>query len=905
MSVFTMTSEPSSSFVSPPCLLKRPLRRPRHSKTHVYASSSLGDDFFLPANQRSDIRRTTNQSSRPTSISTQRARKKGREKINLSVEDKDELIRSEIADENISADDLFGVNSEGLLNGSVIICPENEKSAPDSFPQSFSSLVKNSVKSDTNPSTTTKKSTALNGDETKDEKGTPKVPKSTSDRTSDSLTSFINIGDLVNHERHGIGRFLGLERRRGTDAESTLIIQEYAVIEYRDGDVYVPLSHFECITRLSNVEAKRVDRLDVISNSGSMKGYAVTARNRRSKYLARQRTRDKIRRQLINLHGMYAERTMHIRDPFPINEESEAKFCQLCSFELTKDQHEATNQILSDMSGKDRPMDRLLCGDVGFGKTEVSMRAAFRSVLAGKQVVVMAPTTILSQQHYETFLERFHKFDSSISVACFNRFVPRKVLAENRKLMAENQIKIAIGTHMLLGERMVFPNLGLLIVDEEHRFGVNQKEKLRAKHRNVDTLFLSATPIPRTLHLSLSGLRDASVLRTPPAGRKPVQTRVEKVGSGVVRNAIFKEIERGGQVFFVVPRIEGIEATAEWIEELFEPESVRVLIAHGASTNLEKRIWAFAQRQYDVLLCTTVIENGIDMPSVNTIIIQDASRFGLAQLHQLRGRVGRGDIQAFAWLLYYESASQSLTTHQKLKALEENSQLGAGFAIAQRDMEMRGIGTVLGVEQHGNNAVGAEEYARMLAEELECVRSGKPLPMRLPVTDSVEVLLPIASYIPDEYVQNFDEKMRLYKRLSDCVSHGQVDEIAEEIELTYGQVPPETRKHITLINLKLIAKDLGIQKIWAERQHVVMDWRIEAEALQRLVTFLPDKVSRDRCEHVAAEERVVIRGLGIAGGDIQLAKMYDLLEVFLKASVGFGRENDAQKTLSEALLGLG
>lgn len=906
-SCFTIT------FICPTPIVLHPPRRPR-PKHYVYASSSRDERFFLPAEHRPDSRAKKHSSSLP-SISAQRARQTRRERI--SALDDEEAVRAQISGEKLSTADLIGGDIPSPLDSTTISSSSPEASTLDGndslrtmdiFRDSFtaSNTDKNhksskKVKSKTKESADLAPLSHVDTMQSNDEQEHVKPRKGVVSKQSPSAKHFITIGDLVNHKRHGIGRFLGLERTRQAGANSGPILQEYAVLEYRDGDVFVPLSHFDLIRRLTDDEARSVSRLDVISNSAAFSGYGISARSRRSKYLARRRTREKIRRQLVNLHEMYAERITCERDPFPIDEKAEQRFFRFCRFELTSDQEEATKQILSDMSGRRRPMDRLLCGDVGFGKTEVAIRATFRAIRAGRKVVILAPTTILAQQHYQTFRERLQSFDSNISVACFNRFVKKKLVDQQREMLFNSQIDVAIGTHMLLSERMAFPGLGLLIVDEEHRFGVNQKEKIRARYQQVDTLFLSATPIPRTLHLSLSGLRDASVLRTPPFGRKPVMTKAAQIGSGIVRNAISSELQRGGQVFYVVPRIEGIEATAGWIRDLFENDNVRVVVAHGASLDLEQRIWAFAQHKHDVLLCTSVIENGLDMPNVNTIIIQDAARFGLAQLHQLRGRVGRGDVQAYAYVLYTNDFGYSLSSDQRLKTFEENSQLGAGFAIAQRDMEMRGIGTVLGVEQHGNNAVGAEEYARMLAEELEHVRTGNPIPVRLPVTNSVEVLLPVASYIPDEYISNFEEKMAFYKKMSDCKSEDELDQCALEMEHGYGSLPAETRKHITLIHVKLLAKDLGIRRIMTERQHVILEWAIEEVAFKRLVVFLTEERSRARCEAVEAEERVIIRGLGVVSGDIQIAKLYEFLKCFSKAAIGLSREEEKDISLGDAL----
>lgn len=717
----------------------------------------------------------------------------------------------------------------------------------------------------------------------------------------------LRTGDLVSHARHGIGRFRGLERTISNNHSSEnppRAVQEYVVIEYRDGDVYVSLSHFDILTKLTSAEAVHINKLDNISSSSEPAGRSHL--RTRSTNVARKKTRAKIRETLVNLHGLYAARTSIQRDPFSIDEKAEKAFNDSCMFSLTTDQLAATKQVFSDMSDCERPMDRLLCGDVGFGKTEVSMRAAFRALRAGKQVAVLAPTTILAQQHFETFTERMEAVAPEYKAFCFSRFVRRKAILEGRDGIASGKYSIAVGTHMILGEKLVFDNLGLLIVDEEHRFGVYQKERIRARYNTVDTLFLSATPIPRTLHLTLSGLRDASVLLTPPSGRKPVLTKVSPSGAGIVRQAIARELNRGGQVFYVVPRIEGIEQTARWIEELFP--TLRVLVAHGTAVNLERRIWDFAKHLYDVLVCTTIIENGINMPNVNTIIIQDAGRFGLAQLHQLRGRVGRSDIQAYAVMLFSnEAIAGSASAYNRLKVLEDHSKLGSGFVIAQRDMEMRGVGTILGVEQHGNTSVGAKEYAQMLSEELDHARTGKPIPLSLPCTDSVEVFLPVASLIPEDYIASFDEKMNAYSCFSSAKTSDELLTAVDQLENRYGPLPPATRRHVSVLEIKLFAKDLGISRIVSEREHIFLTWSIDEAVFNRLVAFLPDEKSRARWEQRISDEQIVIRGLGVCSGDVQLAKVRTSLECFSMAAVDFKRDGDIDvegSGLAEALIGL-
>eukprot|EP00737_Agarophyton_chilense_P001435 gb/GEZJ01001611.1/.p1 GENE.gb/GEZJ01001611.1/~~gb/GEZJ01001611.1/.p1 ORF type:complete len:875 (-),score=109.24 gb/GEZJ01001611.1/:1013-3637(-) len=703
----------------------------------------------------------------------------------------------------------------------------------------------------------------------------------------------LNPGCLVVHSQHGIGRFLGLERTVGSQGAT----QEYAVVSYRDGELYVPLSQLELLTLLSPKDAELVRRLDHMQHDPMLARRRV--RSSKSRYLARKRTRANIRRQLVNLHALYAARHQVNRSPFPIDERAELTFAQSCPFRLTDDQNVAVKQILHDMSSRTTPMDRLLCGDVGFGKTEVAMRAAFRAIIAGKQVALLAPTTILAHQHYETFKERLEAHYPQYSITCLTRFVARRKVLEARQAIGDGSCHVAVGTHMLLGDSVSFLELGLLIVDEEHRFGVNQKEKIRERYKDVDTLSLSATPIPRTLHLALTGLRDTSLLREAPEGRKPIATCVCQRGAGPVRRAISVEMRRGGQVFFVVPRVDGIDSTAEWLRQLFP--TLRVLVAHGQMSDVEHRVWDFASGKYDVLVCTTIIENGINMPDVNTIVVNDATRFGLAQLHQLRGRVGRSHRQAFAWFLYSGSAGgKASEAVQRLKTLEKYNELGSGFQIAQKDMEMRGVGTVLGVEQHGNNSVEAAEYAQMLAEELEHIRTGDPLPLTLPISEMVEVFLPVSSLIPEDFVPNFDQKMTAYSALSAAQSSKSLIAIAKRLQARYGTLPAPTIRHISVLELKLFAKEIGIRRIASERQHVSLDWALDEHAFKALLAFVTDEPMRARLEHLYLEERVLVRGLGMCSGDVQLAKIRGLLKVFCKAAKkwqrrGSPKESDAKK----------
>lgn len=898
-----------------------PVRRTRP----VARTNPFDDDFFI---SKDDLKSSAPKQPPSPALSNmtvaERRRELNRQQAESAAsktapgEDDDEKRRSQMAGEEISAADLFGVadmveTGSGPQNpiNSGIIDP-NSSSSKVLFDQASTGMPPSKVPARTahkrkgtkkrqEPVPTLSNSIAPSATSVSSEgvSTTSSEARQSSQPSTPKLPPLLksgmifHTGDLVQHQRHGVGKFSGLERTSSSpgvrDDAPSKPIQEYVVVEYRDGDVYVPISHLELLRKLSKDEVSKVEKLDVISGSSSYRNQR--GRTTKSNYLARRKTRTKIRKQLVNLHGMYAERTTLQRPPFPACKDEEEKFYEHCEFELTRDQKAASEQVLSDMSDRETPMDRLLCGDVGFGKTEVAIRAAFRALLAGKQIALLSPTTILAQQHCETFQKRIEKLYPEYPVVSLTRFLPRKEIIKNKEAIRTGEARVAIGTHMILGDQVSFLNLGLLIIDEEHRFGVNQKEKIRARYRGIDTLFLSATPIPRTLHLTLSGLRDASVLSTPPDGRKPVVTKVSPSGAGVIRRAIGHECDRNGQVFFVVPRIESIEATANWIRDLFP--DLRVLVAHGAMNDLEHRIWSFAQRQHDVLVCTTIIENGINMPEVNTIIVQDAGRFGLAQLHQLRGRVGRSDVQAFAWLLYSQQGHQTSLAYDRLKALEKYSDLGSGFAIAQKDMEMRGVGTVLGIEQHGNSTIDAEEYSRMLGEELEFARTGKPIPIYLPTTDRIEVFLPVASIIPEDYISDFDQKMAAYSLLSNAKNMKDLKKVVGELRMRYGPLPTEAKQHVSILILKLLGLALGISRIMAERQHVVLDWALEDAAFKRLVAFLPDEQSRNRCEAQFPEGRVVIRGLAICSGDVQVAKLRSFLDCFAKASAGFAKGNTA------------
>lgn len=825
-------------------------RRPRVPR--AAAADDDDSEFMLPASARD----ATSRAARPrTTVGDIRLMQKRTERQPAPPfnDEEDEARRVQLAGEQLSAADLFGTAAP----------PVSAPAAP--------------------PAPRRRAGSGTTADNTRYPDARASMPLAGADG------HYLTPGAIVSHARHGFGRFRGLERTIETREETGLpraVAQssEFVVLEYRDGDVYVPLAHLDLISKVA--AGAMPAKLDLLSARPNTQFSGVSnLRRRRAKHAARVKTRARIRQQLVNLNALYSTRLKLKRTPFPVNEEAEMLFNESCGFTLTPDQIRASAEVLDDLSVSWRPMDRLLCGDVGFGKTEVAMRAAFRVLSAGMQVAFLAPTTILAHQHYETIRARLARHFPDVEVACLTRFVKRKKLLEYRERLASGHISVAVGTHILLTNSINIKTLGLLICDEEHRWGVNQKERLRERYSGVDTLFLSATPIPRTLHLALSGIKDTSVLAKPPPGRKAVITRVVQSGAGVIRSAIEKEVKRKGQVFYVVPRIAGIEDTAQWLRELIP--DLRVVVAHGSNSDLEQRVWSFAQSQYDVLVCTTVIENGINLPKVNTLIVQDAGQFGLAQLHQLRGRVGRCDVQAYAWLLFARSTVGAQSVAEKrMNTLEKHSQLGAGFVIAQKDMEMRGVGTVLGVEQHGNNSVNVDEYSQMLAEELAFARTGHPIPLSLPNTDRCEVFLPVAAFIPTEYISDTELKMFAYSSMSSAKTLEQLKSVANMLEAKFGSLPTSTRLHISLLEVKILAKSLGISKVYTERQHVVLDWSVSAETFEYLVDSIVEQRVRARFELTEEIEKVYVRGLGICQGDIQLAKMREYLMHFAAVAKG-------------------
>jgi transcription-repair coupling factor (superfamily II helicase) len=629
----------------------------------------------------------------------------------------------------------------------------------------------------------------------------------------------LHLGDTVVHNRHGIGRYVGMETR-----EVAGFVREYLVIEYADdARIYVPADLSEVLQRYVGSDEPSLSRLG-------------TADWERTKARVRKRVRD-IAADLIRLYSARLNSKGH---PFPLDTPWERELAESFPFDETPDQLRAIEDVAADMH-RPLPMDRLVCGDVGYGKTEVAVRAAFKAVVEGKQVAVLVPTTLLAQQHFATFADRFRPFP--VKVAMLSRFVDPKGSSEAMAGIESGEVDVVIGTHRLLSKDIRFKDLGLLIVDEEHRFGVAQKEQLRKMRVDVDVLTLTATPIPRTLEMSLSNIRDLSVIETAPADRRPVRTFVGPFDERLLTAAIRRELARGGQVFVVHNRVQSIGRELRRLQRLV-PEA-RIAVGHGQMDEhrLERTMLDFLERKLDVLLCTTIIEAGLDIPTVNTLIVDRADRLGLAQLYQLRGRVGRAGEQAYAYLFFPSNLRLTPAAHERLKALAQHTELGSGMAIAMRDLEIRGAGSMLGAEQHGHiEAVGFEMYVRLLEEAAKELRG-----VKVEETIDVRIDLPVDAYLPASFIDREPLRLAAYRRIAESVTAADVDDVAAELRDRFGKLP---RPALALLAVAHLRADL--------RAEGVHDVSIAPHELHGRVAKLrparldPDERTRLRREHPRA-----------------------------------------------------
>ncbi|MGA3250008.1 MAG: transcription-repair coupling factor [Paraburkholderia sp.] len=604
--------------------------------------------------------------------------------------------------------------------------------------------------------------------------------------------SELKVGDPVVHSQHGIGRYMGLVTMDLGEGETEFLHLEYA----GDSKLYVPVAQLHVISRYSGADPESAP----LHSLGS--GQWEKAKRR-----AAQQIRDTAA-ELLNLYARRAAREGHA---FKLDPRDYVKFAETFGFEETPDQAAAIAAVIGDMtSGK--PMDRLVCGDVGFGKTEVALRAAFIAVMGGKQVALLSPTTLLAEQHTQTFTDRFS--DWPVRIAELSRFKSTKEVSASIHQINDGTVDIVIGTHKLLSSDVQFKRLGLVIIDEEHRFGVRQKEALKALRAEVDVLTLTATPIPRTLGMALEGLRDFSVIATAPQKRLAIKTFVRREEDSVIREAMLRELKRGGQVYFLHNEVETIENRRQMLEALV-PEA-RISVAHGQmhERELERVMRDFVAQRANVLLCTTIIETGIDVPSANTILIHRADKFGLAQLHQLRGRVGRSHHQAYSYLLVHDPQGLTKQAQRRLEAIQQMEELGSGFYLAMHDLEIRGTGEVLGDKQSGEiQEIGFQLYTDMLNDAVKALKEGKEPDLTSPLAATTEINLHAPAILPADYCADVQERLSLYKRLANCEHNDSIDGIQEELIDRFGKLPPQAHALVETHRLRLAAKPLGISKI--------------------------------------------------------------------------------------------
>jgi transcription-repair coupling factor (superfamily II helicase) len=605
--------------------------------------------------------------------------------------------------------------------------------------------------------------------------------------------SHFQPGDFIVHVNHGIGRYMGMRVLEIENGRTECLDIRYG----GDDHLFIPVGQLRLVEKYVAAEdaAPPLDRL----------GSASWARSRERA----RKSAEKIARDLLEV---YAAREVAKGFAFPPDKpwqkEMEASF----PYEETEHQLRATEEVKRDMEST-RPMDRLLCGDVGFGKTEVAVRAAFKAALSGKQCAILVPTTVLAMQHFSTVRERLEGYP--INVAMLSRFISAAKQKAIVSAVKEGSVDIVVGTHRLLSKDVAFRDLGLVVVDEEHRFGVRHKDSFKRMKKSVDVLSMTATPIPRTLSMAISGIRDFSVIDTPPRNRLPIHTEILPFDDGQIRDAVMREVDRGGQVFFVHNRVQSIAVMEGYLRRLL-PERVRVAHAHGQmhERELERRMIDFLERKFDVLVCTMIIEAGLDFPNVNTIVINRADRFGLAQIYQLRGRVGRSDRKAYAYLLVPRGRTLTPTAMKRLQAISEFDYLGAGYRIAMRDLEIRGAGNLLGVEQSGNiAAVGLDLYTRMLKEEVARLKGEE-----VEKESEIRISVPLPAYLPSEYVPDSEERMDIYRRLSRITVAAAVSEMAEELRDRFGPPPEPARNMLKILELKVRAGAAGIEKMEIDRE---------------------------------------------------------------------------------------
>jgi transcription-repair coupling factor (superfamily II helicase) len=653
-------------------------------------------------------------------------------------------------------------------------------------------------------------------------------------RRTPSLSSYRELReeDLIVHIDHGIGRYRGLRHLKIGG-----ISNDYLLLEYQDGDkLYLPVDRLNLIQRYIGGDG-RSHRLDKLGGHSWQR--------------AKKRAKAAVSEMVKELLDLYAARQVFEGFKFPPLDQFYKEFEATFEYEETPDQIQAIDEVMEDMNSS-KPMDRLICGDVGYGKTEVAIRAAYRAVMSGKQVAILVPTTVLAQQHHQTFCERFKIYPVVIEV--LSRFKTPREQKEILQRLKEGKVDMVIGTHRLLQKDVSFRDLGLVVIDEEHRFGVSHKEKLKQMRRLVDVITLTATPIPRTLHMAVSGIRDLSLIQTPPENRLSIRTFVIRYDEEVIREAIQREFDRGGQVFFVHHRIQNIQTMANYLKRLIPEASLA--IAHGQmrERELEKVMLQFVRKEIDLLVCTSIIESGLDIPTANTILINHAERFGLADLYQIRGRVGRGSHQAYAYLLLPGDLTLTQDAMRRLRAIQELSELGSGFKLAIQDLEIRGAGNLLGPSQSGHiAAVGLEFYTQLMEK---AVRELKGEEIVEEITPEIRFHLP--AFIPEAYVEDSGERLNLYRRLSLSRSDEEVEIIREELLDRFGKIPQEVDHLLEVIKVKILLTRLSIKKFEQTPSQFVLTFDESTPVSpQKVVNFVHQREGKSR---LTPDSKLIIEG---------------------------------------------
>ncbi|MBR9911476.1 MAG: transcription-repair coupling factor [Gammaproteobacteria bacterium] len=663
----------------------------------------------------------------------------------------------------------------------------------------------------------------------------------------------LRIGAPVVHIDHGVGRYQGLKTLTVDGQSNEFLMLQYA----NDANLYVPVASLDAISRYSGADEDHAPLHKLGSDQWQK---------------AKKKAAEQVRDTAAELLDIYARRAARRGFAFEDPKGAYQRFASGFPFEETADQQTAIDAVYQDMVSK-QPMDRLVCGDVGFGKTEVAMRAAFIAVHSGKQVAMLVPTTLLAQQHYDNFRDRFADWPVQIDV--ISRFRSGKDVDSVQQKLADGKIDIIIGTHKLLQSDLNYKNLGLLIIDEEHRFGVRQKETLKSLRSEVDILTLTATPIPRTLNMAMSGIRDLTIIATPPAKRLSVKTFVRESDTALIKEAILREILRGGQVYYLHNEVKSIEKTARDIAELV-PEA-RVLVAHGQmrERQLEQVMSDFYHKRFNVLVCTTIIETGIDIPNANTIIIDRADKFGLAQMHQLRGRVGRSHHQAYAYLLTPNKKAMTADAQKRLEAIAQTTDLGAGFTLATHDMEIRGAGELLGDDQSGQmQAVGFTLYMEMLDRAVKSIRQGKTPDFDTSFSTATDVNLRLPALIPEDYLPDVHSRLIIYKRIAGAANDEALRELQVEMIDRFGLLPEPCKTLFKTSSLKLLAKQLGVRKLEAGQS----GGRIEFDSVTQVDPLTIVKMVQSKPQHYRLEGANVLKfSFDMHNGETRLKRVTELL----------------------------